>query len=157
VERKVANLIANILIIDDDPQIRNMLSSILQEEGYSVEAVENGKKAIKACEKVPFDLALIDVDLPDIKGVELLPTLKQIQPKMVRIIITGSPSIDSAVKAVNEKSDGFILKPFNVPALLEMIRKRLEEKKNEYFQMFTEVEEAKKHDPVFKYDRPERW
>jgi DNA-binding NtrC family response regulator len=99
-------LIANILIIDDDAQIRSMLSSILEDEGYSVEAVENGKKAIKTCEKMSFDIALIDVvDLPDIKGVDLLPKLKQMQPKMVKIIITGNPSIDNAVKAVNEKSD----------------------------------------------------
>jgi len=150
-------LIANILIIDDDAQIRSMLSSILEDEGYSVEAVENGKKAIKTCEKMSFDIALIDVDLPDIKGVDLLPKLKQMQPKMVKIIITGNPSIDNAVKAVNEKSDGFILKPFNVPQLLEMIRKRLDEKKNEYFQMFTEVENAKKNNPVFNYDRPKKW
>ena len=150
-------MIANILIIDDDPQMRSMLSSILKEDGYSVETVENGKKAIKTCEKVPFDLALIDVNLPDIEGVELLPKLKQMQPKMVKIIITGSPSIDNAVKAVNEKPDGFILKPFNVPQLLEMIRKRLEEKKNEYFQMFTEVENAKKNKPIFSYDRPNKW
>jgi len=150
-------LIVNILIIDDDPQMRSMLSSILKEDGYSVETVENGKKAIKTCEKVPFDLALIDVNLPDIEGVELLPKLKQMQPKMVKIIITGSPSIDNAVKAVNEKPDGFILKPFNVPQLLEMIRKRLEEKKNEYFQMFTEVENAKKNKPIFSYDRPNKW
>ena len=150
-------MIVNILIIDDDPQMRSMLSSILKEDGYSVEAVENGKKAIKTCEKVPFDLALIDVNLPDIEGVELLPKLKQMQPKMVKIIITGSPSIDNAVKAVNEKPDGFILKPFNVPQLLEMIRKRLEEKKNEYFQMFTEVENAKKNKPIFSYDRPNKW
>jgi len=137
--------------------MRSMLSSILKEDGYSVETVENGKKAIKTCEKVPFDLALIDVNLPDIEGVELLPKLKQMQPKMVKIIITGSPSIDNAVKAVNEKPDGFILKPFNVPQLLEMIRKRLEEKKNEYFQMFTEVENAKKNKPIFSYDRPNKW
>ena len=150
-------MIANILIIDDDPQMRSMLSSILKEDGYSVETVENGKKAIKTCEKMPFDLALIDVNLPDIEGVELLPKLKQMQPKMVKIIITGSPSIDNAVKAVNEKPDGFILKPFNVPQLLEMIRKRLEEKKNEYFQMFTEVENAKKNKPIFSYDRPNKW
>ncbi|MCW4044951.1 MAG: response regulator [Candidatus Bathyarchaeota archaeon] len=150
-------MIANILVIDDDAQMRSMLSSILQEEGYAVAAVENGKKALKTCEKTPFDLALIDVDLPDIKGVELLPQLKQMQPKMVKIIITGNPSIDNAVKAVNEKSDGFILKPFKVPELLEMIRKRLEEKKNEYLQMFTEVEKAKKEKPIFNYSRPSHW
>ncbi len=145
------------MIIDDEAGIRDTLSSILEDEGYSVEAVENGKKAIKTCEKTRFDVALIDINLPDIKGTELLATLKKISPKMVRIIITGHPSIENAVKAVNEKSDGYIVKPFNIPELLETIKKLLDEKTNEYFQMFTEVEKAKKSNPLFKYQHPDKW
>ena len=150
-------MISSILIIDDEVDIRDSLLSILGDEGYSVEAVENGKQAIKTCEKMHFDVALIDINLPDIKGTELLAKLKQISPKMVRIIITGHPSIENAVKAVNEKSDGYILKPFNIPELLETIKKLLAEKTNEYFQMFTEVEKAKKETPLFKYQKPDKW
>ena len=134
-----------------------MLSSILDGEGYSVEAVENGKKAINICEKSLFDVALIDIDLPDIKGTELLHRLKEIQPKMVRIIITGHPSIENAAKSVNEKADGYVLKPFNVVELLEMIKRLVAEKQNEYFQMFTEVERAKENTPIFKYNHPNKW
>jgi len=65
-------MLTSILIVDDDAGVRTMLSSVLNDEGYSVEAVENGKKAIKACEKSPFDVALIDIELPDMKGTELL-------------------------------------------------------------------------------------
>jgi DNA-binding NtrC family response regulator len=150
-------LMSSILIIDDEVGIRASLSSILEDEGYSVEAVENGKQAIKICEKMQFDVALIDINLPDIKGTELLAKLKQISPKMVRIIITGYPTIENAVKAVNEKSDGYILKPFNIPELLQTIKKLLDEKANEYLQMFTEVEKAKKDTPLFKYQHPDRW
>ena len=134
-----------------------MLSSILDGEGYSIEAVENGKKAINICEKSLFDVALIDIDLPDIKGTELLHRLKEIQPKMVRIIITGHPSIENAAKSVNEKADGYVLKPFNVVELLEMIKRLVAEKQNEYFQMFTEVERAKENTPIFKYNHPNKW
>ena len=150
-------MISSILIIDDEAGIRASLCSILDDEGYSVEAVENGKQAITTCEKMQFDVALIDINLPDIKGTELLAKLKQISPKMVRIIITGYPTIENAVKAVNEKSDGYILKPFNIPELLETIKRLLAEKSNEYFQMFTEVEKAKKDTPLFKYQHPDRW
>jgi DNA-binding NtrC family response regulator len=150
-------MISTILIIDDEAGIRDSLLSILVEEGYSVEAVENGKQAIKICEKMNFDVALIDINLPDIKGTELLAKLKQISPKIVRIIITGHPSIENAVKAVNEKSDGYILKPFKIPELLETIKRLLAEKTNEYFQMFTEVEKAKKETPLFKYQKPDKW
>ncbi len=100
---EVTILLNSILIVDDDPGIRNMLSSVLNNEGYSVEVVENGKEAIKTCEKYPYDVALIDIELPDIKGTELLNRLKQVQPKMIKIIITGHPSLESAMKAVNEK------------------------------------------------------
>jgi DNA-binding NtrC family response regulator len=134
-----------------------MLSSILDGEDYSVEAAENGKKAINICEKLPFDVALIDIDLPDIKGTELLHRLKEIQPKMVKIIITGHPSIENAAKSVNEKADGYVLKPFNVVELLKMIKRLVAEKKNEYFQMFTEVERAKENTPIFKYQHPNKW
>ena len=84
-----------------------------------------GKKAIHMCEKTPFDVALIDIELPDIKGTELLHLLNEKQPKMVRIIITGHPSLENAAKSVNEKADGYIMKPFDVPELLGMMKKLL--------------------------------
>ena len=149
--------IINVLIIDDESELRKMLSTILIDEGYSVETAENGKQAIKTCKKTSFDVALIDIELPDMKGTELLHRLKEIQPKMVKIIITGHPSVENAVKSVNEKADGYILKPFNIPILLETIKKTLTEKTNAYFQMFTEVERAKQNTPLFKYQHPDKW
>jgi DNA-binding NtrC family response regulator len=150
-------LLISVLIVDDDEEIRKMLSSILEGEDYSVETAENGKKAISVCEKASFDVALIDIDLPDIKGTELLQRLKNLRPKMVKIIITGHPSIENAAKSVNERADGYVLKPFNVPELLEMIKKLVAEKSNEYFQMFGEVERAKENSPLFKYQHPDKW
>lgn len=150
-------MIASVLIVDDDADVRTMLTSILEDAGYSVEAVDNGKQAIKTCEKLPFDAALVDINLPDIKGTELLHELKQIQPQMVKIIITGEPSVENAVKALNEKADGFISKPFDPQEFLETIRKLIAEKKNEYLQMLIEVENAKKNNPVFKYQNPDQW
>ena len=153
----VTSLIISILIVDDDAEVRSMLTSILEDEGYSVETVENGKKAIKICEKSPFDVALVDIDLPDVKGTELLNRLKEVQPKMVKIIITGHPSIENAVEAVNEKADGYVLKPFDVSRLLEMIKRLVEEKTTEYLQMFTEVEHVKENTPLFRYQHPHKW
>jgi DNA-binding NtrC family response regulator len=150
-------LIVSALIIDDDPAVRSMLSSILEDEGYSVEAVDNGKEAIRTCEKLPFDVALVDINLPDVKGTELLHKLKQLQPKMVKIIITGYPSIENAVTALNEKSDGFISKPFDPQELLEMIKKLIAEKQDDYLQMYQEVEDAQKNNPFVKYKSPSSW
>jgi DNA-binding NtrC family response regulator len=150
-------LIINALIVDDDQEVRNTLSSILENENYLVETAENGKKAIRMCEKTPFDVALIDIELPDIKGTELLHILNEKQPKMVRIIITGHPSIENAAKSVNEKADGYIMKPFAVPELLGMMKKLIEDKTNAYFKMFADVDRAKQNTPIFRYQQPNKW
>lgn len=153
----MALLLTSILIVDDDTGVRNMLSLVLNDEGYLVESVENGKKAVKICEKSPFEVALIDIELPDMKGTELLNRLRQMQPKMIRIIITGHPSIESAMRAVNERADGYVLKPFEVTELLEMISRLLTEKTNEYLRISAEVTHAKENTPVIKYQRPDQW
>lgn len=150
-------LLSNVLVIDDEVATRDLLSAILNDAGYLVEVAENGKAAVKACGKRPFDVALIDIELPDIKGIELLKILKQVQPKMVRIIITGHPSIENAVRSVNEKADGYLLKPINIEELLAMIKKILGEKANEYVEMLKTVEHAKEATPVFKYQSPNHW
>jgi DNA-binding NtrC family response regulator len=152
----VTILVNSILIVDDDIGVRNMLSSVLYDGGYLIEGVENGKEAIKACEESIFDVALIDIELPDMKGTELLNRLKKLQPKMIRIIITGHPSIENAMKAVNERADGYLLKPFEVTELLEMIARLLTERTNEYLRISTEITRAKENTPAVKYLRPDR-
>jgi DNA-binding NtrC family response regulator len=150
-------VLTTVLIIDDDPKMRELLTSILENATYIVETASNGKEAIKACKKSPIDVALIDIELPDTNGTRLLGNLKALQPKMVKIIITGHPSIENAVTAVNEKADGYILKPFNPSDLLEKIKKLIDDKKNEYLTIFKEVEQAKQNTPKLKYKNPEGW
>ena len=76
---------------------------------------------------------------------------------MVKIIITGNPSIENAVKALNEKADGFISKPFDPQELLGLIKKLMYEKQAEYLQMMKEVEDAQKNNPFVKYQNPNQW
>jgi DNA-binding NtrC family response regulator len=83
--------------------------------------------------------------------------LKRMQPRMVKIIITGEPSVENAVKALYEKADGFVSKPFDSQELLETIRKLVAEKKDEYLQLLTEAENAKKNNPILGYKTPDRW
>jgi DNA-binding NtrC family response regulator len=140
----------SILVVDDDYEIRETLSSVLLSEGYIVETVKNGKEAIKASETAYFDVALIDMELPDMNGIEILRRLKEKQPRMVMIIITGFASLENAVKAVNEGAHGYVLKPFNVGELLKMLRKRLDEKAAEYFRIRTEMEKNNVFSEQFK-------
>ena len=130
----------NILVVDDDAQVRKSLSSLLSEEGYSVVTAENGKQATKISEKSRFDMALIDIKLPDMEGTELLHRLKENQPHMVKIIITGFPTLENAMETVNEGADGYILKPFDVQKLLEMIRKHLKRETAEHVSNWMEFD-----------------
>lgn len=120
---------ASILVVDDDAGIRKTLSKILEMEGYLVETAENGREAIEAYKKWFFNVALIDIRLPDMEGTELLDKLKRTEPRMVKIIITGYPSLKNAVVAVNRGADGYVLKPFDVGELLALIRRQLKKQR----------------------------
>ena len=145
-----------ILVVDDDAEVRKTLSLILDENGYSVETVEDGKQAIKACERLPFDVALIDIELPDIKGTELLRRLKEEQPNMIKIIITGFPTLENAMKVINEGADGYVLKPFDVQKLLETIKKHLNEKTAEHIRNWMEFEKDSTRQSCFAEDNGKR-
>ena len=112
----------SILVVEDDADIRNALTAILTSKGYQVEPVENGKLAIYASYTQFFNLALIDIRLPDMNGVELLGKLKKTKPKTIKIIITGNPSQENAIAALNKGADAYILKPFDPAKLLATIR-----------------------------------
>jgi DNA-binding NtrC family response regulator len=130
----------NILVVDDDAGVRKTLSSILLKEGYLVETAENGKQAIGASEKSLFDVALIDIKLPDMDGTELLHRLEEKQSHMVKIIVTGFPTLENAMNTVNEGADGYILKPFDTEKLLEMIKKHLTKKTAEHIRNWMEFD-----------------
>jgi len=116
---------ARILVIDDDESIRKTLATILEEEGYLVDTAENGKEAIRKSNAKFYNLALIDIRLPDIEGTKLLTAMKEATPKMVKIIITGYPSLQNAIEAVNKGADAYILKPFNMDSVLNTIKEHL--------------------------------
>jgi DNA-binding NtrC family response regulator len=125
---------ARILVVDDDESIRKVLATILEEEGYTVETAESGKEAIRKSNEKFYNLALIDIRLPDMMGTHLLAAIKETTPRMVKIIITGYPSLQNAIEAVNSGADAYILKPFNVDKTLGVIKENL-----------TKQQEAKKY------------
>ncbi|MGQ9640524.1 MAG: response regulator [Candidatus Bathycorpusculaceae bacterium] len=122
---------ARILIVDDDENIRKVLTTILEDEGYIVEAVENGKKAVEKTKKSFYNLALIDIRLPDMEGTELLTKMKDTTPKMRKIIITGYPTLQNAIEAVNRGADAYILKPFDIEKVLQTINDQLKKQEEE--------------------------
>lgn len=122
---------ARILIVDDDENIRKVLTTILEDEGYIVESVGTARKAIAKTGKKFYNLALIDVRLPDMEGIELLTRMKDTTPKMRKIIITGYPTLQNAVEAVNRGADAYIIKPFDMKKTLSTIEEELTKQEEE--------------------------
>jgi DNA-binding NtrC family response regulator len=122
---------ARILIVDDDENIRKVLTTILEDEGYYVESVDTAKKAIEKTRRKFYNLALIDIRLPDMEGIELLTRMRDTTPKMRKIIITGYPTLQNAIEAVNRGADVYVLKPFDMEKVLKTIGKQLKKQEEE--------------------------
>jgi DNA-binding NtrC family response regulator len=122
---------ARILIVDDDESIRTVLSTILSDEGYSVDMARTGKEAVKKSNTKLYNLALIDIRLPDTEGTTLLTRIKKTSPRMRKIIITGYPSLQNAVGALNNGADAYVMKPFDMRKVLATIEEQLEKQEEE--------------------------
>jgi len=122
---------ARILIVDDDESIRTVLATILEEEKYAVDTAQNGEDAIEKTKTQFYNLALIDIRLPDMEGTELLTRMKETIPKMRKIIVTGYPSLQNAIEAVNKGADAYVMKPFDVAKVLKTIKEQLAKREQE--------------------------
>ena len=122
---------ARILIIDDKESIRKTISMTLERAGYVVDTAENGAEAVQESEVNFYNLALIDLRLPDMDGTELLTALKDTTPGMVKVILTGFPGLQSAVTAINKGVDAYLVKPLNPNELLRVVKEQLDKQKRE--------------------------
>jgi DNA-binding NtrC family response regulator len=125
------NETGRILVIDDEESIRRTISMTLEHAGFSVDTAENAKQAIEKTEENFYNIALIDIHLPDMEGTELLTALKETTPRMVKIILTGYPALQNAVKAINKGVDAYLIKPVNTDELLRVIKEHLDKQKHE--------------------------
>ena len=116
----------SILIVEDDKAIIKSFKDILQSEGYSVDTAETGREAIQKSKAQFYNLVLLDIKLPDMEGTKLLATMHETLPKMVKIMITGYPSLENAVEALNLGADAYIMKPIKPEKLLTLIEEKLE-------------------------------
>jgi DNA-binding NtrC family response regulator len=117
---------AKILIVDDDENVRKTMKIILEDENYIVEIATNGKEAIQMSNEKIYNLALLDIRLPDIEGVELLKLMKEYVPRTRKIMLTGFPTIQNAMTAVNKNADAYLLKPVDGEKLLEIVKEQLQ-------------------------------
>ena len=120
--------IKKILLVDDEPVIRETLCSILREEGYGVTTASTGSEAMSMASRNGFDVAIIDLKLPDVDGVQVLRAVKDHNPAICAILITAYPTTESAIRAIQEEAYEYITKPFDIGHVKLVIKRGLEEK-----------------------------
>jgi len=116
---------ASILIVDDERAILQTLKAILESKGYITDTAETGGEAIEKSKSKFFNLALLDIRLPDMEGTKLLTEMKDTHPTMVKIMITGHASMENAVESLNLGADAYLMKPVKPEELLKTIEEKL--------------------------------
>lgn len=116
----------NILVVDDDMRVRTIFSSILRKEGYRVTAVKDGYETIKAIDEESFDLALVDLRMPGLDGIQVLERVKSRRLQTRVIIYTGYGSVEDAVEAMRKGAADYLTKPFSPNELALSVKKALE-------------------------------
>ena len=115
-----------ILIVDDDSNLRKTLGDILKLKGYEVVGARTGRDAIKSASQRSFPVALIDLRLADMPGLDVLKAIKEESPNTECIILTGFASTESAIQAVNLGAYSYLQKPYDVDQLIVTIQRALE-------------------------------
>jgi two-component system response regulator PilR (NtrC family) len=116
----------SILVVDDEPSIREFLQIMLAREGYEVSCAEDGREAITLFEKSPFDVVLADIRMPKTSGFEVLNRIKELSPGTKVIMITAYASFESAVESMKEGAYDYIAKPFNVDEVKRTVSNALQ-------------------------------
>jgi DNA-binding NtrC family response regulator len=117
-----------ILLVDDDKQILDSLKMILESEGYTVETAQSGEEAVAKNKEKAYDAAFLDMRLPKMQGTDLLAVMHKESPRMVKIMMTGFPSLENAVASLKLGADAYIMKPIDPEKLLELVKNKMTEK-----------------------------
>src|SRR5436190_4776791 len=116
---------ARILVVDDEPLIRDSLAEFLTQEGFAVSACGSGEEALALADQNAFDVALCDVQLPGIDGIVLLDRLLKVSPRTFVMLITAYGTVENAVAAFQRGAHDYLMKPILLDEVLAKIRRLL--------------------------------
>jgi DNA-binding response OmpR family regulator len=120
----------SILIIDDEPNLRRSLALILERSGYQVFTAGTAIEARSYLQRCDIDLVFLDLKMPDINGLDLLPEIREFDREMPVLILTGHATLDSAMEAVRKGAKDYLLKPLDPELILNRISQIISEQKN---------------------------
>lgn len=118
-----------ILVVDDELLIRDLLYDFFTTKDWDITVAEGGQKAIDYLKNQEFDIVLTDLKMPDIDGMDLTGRIRNLYQDIPVVIMTGYPSLETALEALRFKVDDYIIKPFNVNQLFKVVQKVAEEKR----------------------------
>ncbi|MCK4574500.1 MAG: response regulator [candidate division Zixibacteria bacterium] len=121
----------SILVVDDELLIRDLLYDFFNQQGWDISIAENGEKALDILREKKVDLVLTDLRMPDMDGLALTTELRKDHPHLPVIIMTGYPSVDSAITALRQKVADYVIKPFNINKLYKTIEAKISEAKQD--------------------------
>ncbi|HEV8310574.1 MAG TPA: sigma-54 dependent transcriptional regulator [Methylomirabilota bacterium] len=118
-----------LLIVDDEQSMREWLTIALSQDGFEVESAGTGEEALKVLEQTAVDLALVDLRMPGLDGLETLRRVRQLDESVSVVIMTAYATAETAVQALKEGAYDYIIKPFKVDELRHLVQKALEERR----------------------------
>src|ERR1041385_302124 len=120
-----ATFIGNILVVDDEVELKNALVDALSSQGFDVVGYTSPKAALEALRTRPFDVLLSDLMMPEISGIQLVQEALEIDPNLIPIIMTGQGTIETAVDAMKAGTFDYILKPFRLQAVMPVLTRAI--------------------------------
>jgi DNA-binding response OmpR family regulator len=118
----VAETKPDVLVVDDDPSIVELVETTLKEEGYATGRATSIAEAVRVFEEGDFGLAVFDIYLPDGTGLELAAKVREKNPKLPVIIMTGTPDSENISQSVNIEVDAYLIKPIEIENLISLVQ-----------------------------------
>ena len=119
-----------VLFVDDEPSIRLTLPQVLQEYGFEVKTAGSVADALAEINSSRFDVLLSDLNISEEgDGFRIVSAMRQLQPRCVTVVLTGYPAFETAVQALRQQVDDYVVKPADLEALIGKLRERLKNKK----------------------------
>ena len=115
----------SILVVDDELLIRDLLYDFFTGQGWDISVAEDGERALEIMRSRDFDLVLTDIKMPEMDGLDLTSHVKRDHPDLPVVLMTGFPSVDTAVEALRKKVDDYVIKPFNINQLYKLVEAKV--------------------------------
>ena len=119
----MSGTVYRVLLVDDEPAIRQGYARLLVAAGYEVEVAEDGQSAVDMLDRAPFDIVISDISMPGLDGIQLLKTIALRDPDIPVVLVTGCPTLDSAINAVQYGAFHYLTKPFRKEELILVVQR----------------------------------